>query len=75
MPFHYRKEVNRVLDEMFHKGIISPVTEPTEWVAPLVVAQKPNGRGLRLCVDLTKLNRYVPPGSPSTHAKGRCCRN
>ena len=59
MPFHYREEVKRMLDEMVRKEIIAPVTEPTEWVAPLVVAQKPNGRGLRLCVDLTKLNRYV----------------
>ncbi len=59
ISFHYREEVKRMLDDMVRKGIIAPVTEPTEWVAPLVVAQKPNGRGLRLCVDLTRLNKYV----------------
>ena len=59
IPFHHREEVKRMLDDMVRKGVITPVTDPTDWVAPLVVVQKPNGRGLRLCVDLTKLNRFV----------------
>ena len=59
IPFHHREEVKRMLDDMVRKGVIAPVTDPTDWVAPLVVVQKPNGRGLRLCVDLTKLNRFV----------------
>ena len=59
VPFHDRAEVKRMLDDMVRKGIIAPQTEPTEWVSPLVVARKPHGRGFRLCVDLTKLNRFV----------------
>lgn len=59
VPFHDRAEVKRMLDEMVRKGIIAPQTEPTEWVSPLVIVRKPNGRGFRLCVDLTKLNRFV----------------
>ena len=48
-----------MLDDIVRKEIIAPVSEPSEWVAPLAVAQKPNGRGLRLFVSLTRLNRYV----------------
>ena len=43
---------------MSEKGIITQVTEATEWCAPLVVIPKPKG-GLRLCVDLTILNKHV----------------
>jgi len=35
---------------MIHLDIIQPVTEPTEWVSPLVVVEKPNGK-LRVCLD------------------------
>ena len=38
--------------------MIAPVTEPTDWVHPLVVVPKPNG-GIRLCVDFQKLNQHV----------------
>ena len=39
--------------------VISPVNSPTEWCAPIVVVPKPNGKDIRLCVDLTKLNKAV----------------
>ncbi len=64
VPFHDRAEVKRMLDEMMRKGIIAPQTEPTEWVSPLVIVRKPNRRGFRLCVDLTKLNRFVRRPTP-----------
>ena len=34
------------------------MTGPTDWVHPLVVVGKPDGK-VRICVDLTKLNKYV----------------
>ena len=40
------------------EGIIVPVTEPTEWCAPIVVEPKKEG-GIRLCVDLSHLNKFV----------------
>ena len=36
-----------------------PVTHPTEWCAPIVVAPKKDSDSIRLCVDLSHLNRYV----------------
>lgn len=39
-------------------GIIAPVIEATDWAAPLVVLRKPKGK-LRICVDHTRLNKYV----------------
>ena len=58
IPFAQRETVKKMLDDMVQQGIIAPVTGPSDWCHPLVVAPKPNGK-LRLCVDLTKLNRYV----------------
>ena len=49
-----KKELNRMLET----GVISRVDTPTEWCAPMVVAPKGNGK-VRLCIDLTALNRYV----------------
>ena len=39
-------------------GVITPVTEPTEWCAGMVVVPKPNNQ-VRICVDLTRLNENV----------------
>ena len=39
-------------------GMISPVEEPTEWCAGMVIAQKANG-SVRICVDLSRLNESV----------------
>lgn len=39
-------------------GVISPLTEPTTWCAPMVIVLKPSG-AVRICVDFTELNRYV----------------
>ncbi len=46
------------LKSMEKSGIIRRVVEPTAWCAPIVTVPKSNGR-VRICVDLTGLNRYV----------------
>ena len=38
--------------------MISPVDQPTDWCAPMVVTPKSNGK-VRVCVDLSKLNEFV----------------
>ena len=59
------KEENTVLEK---QGIIRKVTELTSWVHPIVVVPK-KGKGIRLCVDLGALKKYIvrprfesPPG-------------
>lgn len=39
--------------------IITPVTQPTEWCAPIVITPKKGSDDIRLCVDFSKLNKYV----------------
>jgi hypothetical protein len=51
-------KVKQQLDELQDKGVIEPVTEPSKWSAPLVVARKPDN-SIRKCVDRTKLNQHV----------------
>ena len=46
------------LDRMMQLGVIKKVDEPTEWCHPIVLVRKENG-GIRLCIDLTKLNDGV----------------
>ena len=41
------------------QGIIAPVTEPTRWCAPIVVIPKKGTDRISMCVDLSKLNRFV----------------
>lgn len=53
-----RKKVEDELKEMEKQDIIRPVTEPTDWCAPIVAVPKANGR-IRLCVDFTRLNESV----------------
>jgi len=58
IPFRIRDQVEKKLMEMEAAGIIERVTEPTEWVSPMVVASKPNG-DVRICIDPTDLNRAI----------------
>ena len=52
------KPVKEELRRMEKLGVISRVTEPTRWCAAMVVVPKGNGK-VRICVDLTHLNRSV----------------
>ena len=47
------KELQRLQDEVYIKSI-----EASEWVSPIVVAHKPDGR-VRLCVDLRDVNSKI----------------
>jgi len=59
IPFAYREKLQKELDLLQQQGIIVPVTEVTEWCAPIVVTPKKGTDRIRLCVDLSRLNRYV----------------
>ena len=45
------------LDLLHQQNIIASVTEPTDWCAPIVVTPKKNSDSIRMCVDLSHLNR------------------
>jgi len=50
--------VKQELSRMEQLGVIAPVQEPTAWCSGMVVVPKPNGQ-VRICVDLTQLNKSV----------------
>ena len=58
IPIPLREDVKKLLDYLVAKGVIELVSEPTDWVHPMIVVKKPNGE-LRLTVDLRELNKYV----------------
>ena len=59
VPFAYREKLRQELDSLQQQDIIAPVAQPTEWCALIMVAPKKGTDDIRLCVDLSKLNRYV----------------
>ena len=59
IPFAYRDKLKAELGLLLEQGIIAPVTEPTEWCAPIVVTPKKGVDQVRLCVDLSHLNKFV----------------
>ena len=58
VPHPHLPQLQDELTRMEAEGVISPVTEPTEWCSGIVIAPKRNGK-IRLCVDLTALNKAV----------------
>ena len=58
MPIPLRKKVKEELSRMQTLGAISPVEEPTQWCAGMVVVPKPSG-AVRVCVDYCHLNESV----------------
>ena len=63
IPYNWRDDVRRQLDELQEHDIIEPVEHPTEWCHPLCPVSKTDSDGksvgCRITVDFTKLNRFV----------------
>ncbi|XP_049269031.1 uncharacterized protein LOC125757471 [Rhipicephalus sanguineus] len=57
IPLPLRGVVKTELDKLEAEGMIRRVDTPTDWCAGLVVVPKVSG-GYRLCVDLTRLNKW-----------------
>ena len=55
IPIAIRNDVERELNDLTAKGIISPINEPTDWVSQMAVVKKKNG-SLRICIDPQPLN-------------------
>ena len=58
IPFAIRESVRNELEHMVNLKIITPITEPTEWCAPMVPVPKPGGL-VRITNDYTELNKSV----------------
>lgn len=59
VPLPLHDKVRAELNRMESMEVISKVTQPT-WCAGMVVVPKPRGKiPIRLCVDLTHLNKWV----------------
>ena len=58
VPVALRDRLQKELVRMEKLGIITPVTEPTDWVSSMVMVEKPNG-SLRICLDPANLNKAI----------------
>ncbi len=58
IPLPLYDKVKQEIQRMENLGVISQVTEATDWCSPLTVVVKPNGK-VRICADLQKLNKSV----------------
>jgi hypothetical protein len=54
----YKQKVKASIDKMLEVGVIEPMEE-SKWIIPMVVDEKKKG-GIRICVDLSKLNDSCP---------------
>jgi len=59
IPFTYRDKWKAELDLLLYQNIITPVTEVTDWCAPIVMTPKKGSDRIRMCIDLSHLNRYM----------------
>ena len=59
VPSAYRDKLKAELDLLQSQGVISPVTKPTEWCVPIVITPKKDSEDIRMCVNLSRLNKYV----------------
>ena len=58
MPIEAREEIEKALQKMVDNGIITPVTEPTEWVSSLTYPRKSDGT-ICPCLDPHNLNKAI----------------
>lgn len=59
IPLALRSRLKDELDSMEQQDVIIKVTEPTEWVNSMVVAEKPRTGRLRVCLDPRDLNKAI----------------
>ncbi len=58
VPLALQDQSKLQIDEMLHDGVIVRVTETSEWVHPMQIAFKPDGR-LCICMDPRYLNQFL----------------
>lgn len=58
IPLAIRDNVKDELNKLVDRGVLIPVTEPTEWVNQMAVPRKRNGN-IRICLDPQPLNKVL----------------
>nr|XP_050031015.1 uncharacterized protein K02A2.6-like [Dermacentor andersoni] len=58
VPHALKEPLRQELDRMEAEGIITRMQDPTDWVSPLVIVTKKNGR-LRVCMDPRRVNEGI----------------
>jgi hypothetical protein len=58
VPIHLRSKLKTELDRLESLGIIEKRSAPSEWVSPVVITPKPQGK-IRLCLDPRNLNKAI----------------
>ena len=67
IPLALRERLNIEIEKLEKAGIIEDVTnEPTPWLNPLVIAPKPDGKSIRLCLDMRCANKAITRTNYST---------
>ena len=59
VPYPLMQPLKDEIDLLTDKNIIGPETDTTDWVSPISIALKKGGKGVRMCGDFTKLNKFV----------------
>ena len=62
IPFAYQEKLRQEIDLLVDQGIITPVTEPSAWCAPIVVAPKKGTDRIRMRVDIRR--EHYPSTTP-----------
>ena len=58
VPIEYQEQIECTLDDMIGKGVIAPVSQPSEWVLSLTYPCKPDG-SLHICLDPKDPNKAI----------------
>ena len=58
VPVAIRDKLKQTLEHLAQQGIITPVTESTDWISSMVAVTKKNGT-LRICLDPKDLNHAI----------------
>ena len=56
IPVAMQDRVKTELERMVDLGVITPVSEPTEWVSAMVATNKKQTKEIRICIDPRDLN-------------------
>ena len=58
VPFALQEKVKSQISALTERGVLTPETEPTEWVSQMALAEKSNGE-IRICIDPAPLNEAL----------------